>query len=78
MLGFPCSPAWCSLLVVFDVHGADFFWIPDAQAFESRSMRGLKRLAADPMFPATGHKVEKPATKGATNGVTNGDVKPVV
>ncbi len=37
------------------------------QAFESRSMRGLKRLAADPMFPASGHKVEKSAANG-TNG----------
>jgi NNP family nitrate/nitrite transporter-like MFS transporter len=36
-------------------------------AFESRSMRGLKRLAADPMFPASGHKVEKSAANG-TNG----------
>ena len=33
------------------------------QAFESRSMRGmagLKRLAADPTFPVSGHKVNKP------------------
>ena len=41
-------------------------------------MRGLKRLAADPMYPATGHTVQKPAPElikepkvanGAGNGV---------
>ncbi|CAL8471937.1 g11479 [Coccomyxa elongata] len=38
-------------------------------AFESRSMRGLKRLAADPMFPLSGHKVEKPAANGTNKPV---------
>ncbi len=28
------------------------------QAFETRSQRGMKRLQADPMFPASGHRVE--------------------
>jgi hypothetical protein len=34
-------------------------------------MRGLKRLAADPMFPASGKRVDKPEA-------TNGSTKPVV
>lgn len=34
-------------------------------------MRGMKRLAADPMFPISGHKV----AKGEANG-TNGVAKP--
>jgi hypothetical protein len=40
------------------------------QAFESRSQRGLKRLAADPMFPASGHTVNKaPAPEKAPTTV---------
>ena len=45
-------------------------------------MRGMKRLAADPMYPATGHTIAKPGpdpVKAPTapqaangNGVTNG------
>lgn len=42
-------------------------------------MRGLKRLAADPMFPATGHNVQKPAPEPVkepkvANGASNGTV----
>lgn len=42
-------------------------------------MRGLKRLAADPMFPATGHTVQKPAPEPikeskVANGAGNGAV----
>ena len=47
------------------------------QAFESRSMRGLKRLAADPMYPATGHTVQKPEPikePKVANGAGNGAV----
>ena len=29
------------------------------QAFETRSQRGMKRLQADPMFPVSGHRVNK-------------------
>ncbi|KAK9839619.1 hypothetical protein WJX81_001376 [Elliptochloris bilobata] len=53
-------------------------------AFESRSMRGMKRLAADPMFPATGHTVAKPGAEivktpvepkvANGNGAANGNV----
>ena len=53
--------------------------LPASQAFESRSMRGLKRLAADPMFPATGHAVQKRASEPikepkVANGASNGAV----
>jgi len=50
---------------------------PDAawrapQAFESRSMRGMKRLAADPMYPATGHTIAKPGPDPAKVASANG------
>ena len=39
------------------------------QAFETRSQRGMKRLQADPMFPVSGHRVNK--DDSANNGNAN-------
>lgn len=44
-----------------------------AQAFESRSQRGMKRLQADPMFPISGHRVTK--DQGAAPATVNGNAK---
>ena len=40
------------------------------QAFETRSQRGMKRLQADPMFPVSGHRVNK--DEGAPAAPANG------
>jgi len=38
------------------------------QAFESRSQRGMKRLQADPMFPISGHRVNRDTAAPANGG----------
>lgn len=35
-------------------------------------MRGMKRLAADPMYPATGHTIAKPGPDPAKVASANG------
>lgn len=51
------------------------------QAFESRSQRGmagLKRLQADPMFPASGHRVNKDAKDASVAPAHGGNAKTTV